>query len=204
MPHLLGHEPRFTTRLILRPFRRKDTGPVHEAVRASLPDLAEYLPWAIGYQRSVTSQFIKDSVGAWASGRAFDFAIRAQGDEDRHLGNVSVWFTSKANMVGEVGYWIRSDASGLGIGTEATARALEIAFDELQMHRIVTRIAVGNTASERIVQKLGFLKEGTLRDEVKVGTRWLDHTIWGLLYREWRHEKRRYAAETSYPPLTGT
>jgi RimJ/RimL family protein N-acetyltransferase len=196
MAQLLGHEPRYTPRLILRPFRRKDTGPVHEAVRASLPELAEYLPWAVDYQRSVTSQFVKDSVGAWASGRAFDFAIRSQEDEDRHLGNVSVWFTSRANRVGEVGYWIRSDVTGQGIGTEATACALQVAFQELRMHRVTTRIAVGNIASERIVQKLGLLKEGTLRDEVKVGHRWHDHTIWGILEREWRFERRRYAAET--------
>lgn len=200
MGQLLGHEPRFTSRLILRPFRRKDTSAMHEAVRASLPDLAEYLPWAVGYQRSVSAQFIKDSVGAWASGRAFDFAIRDQEDDSRHLGNVSVWFTSRANMVGEIGYWIRSDVTGDGIGTEATARALQVAFEELQMHRVTTRIAVGNVASERIVQKLGFLKEGTLRDEVKVGNRWLDHTVWGILDREWRYERRRYTAESWNQP----
>jgi len=195
MAQLLGHDPRYSPRLVLRPFRRKDTTPVHEAVRASLPELAEYLPWAVNYQRSVTAQFIRDSIGAWASGRAFDFAIRTLEKEDRHLGNVSVWFTSRVNSIGEVGYWIRSDATGQGFGTEATARALQIAFEELSMHRVVTRVAVGNLASERIVQKLGFLKEGTLRDEVKVGHKWLDHTVWGLLDREWRYERRRYEAE---------
>ena len=55
--------------------------------------------------------------------------------------------------------------------------------------------ADNNLASERVVQKLGFLKEGTLRDEVKVGSRWLDHTVWGLLDQEWRYERRRYEAE---------
>jgi RimJ/RimL family protein N-acetyltransferase len=60
------------------------------------------------------------------------------------------------------------------------------------MHRVTARIAIGNVASERIVQKLGFLKEGTLRDEVRVGPRWLDHSVWGLLDNEWRYERRRY------------
>ena len=165
---------------------------MHEAVRASLPELAEYLPWAVNYQRSVTSQFVKDSIGAWASGRAFDFAIRAQDDDATHIGNVSVWFVSRANGVGEVGYWIRSDMTGRGIGTEATARILQVAFEELHMHRVTTRIAIGNIGSERIVQKLGLLKEGPLRDEVKVGHRWLDHSVWGLLEHEWRYERRRY------------
>jgi RimJ/RimL family protein N-acetyltransferase len=195
MAHLLNHDPRFTPRLVLRPFRRRDVNPVHEAVRASLPELAEYLPWAVDYQRSVTAQFVKDSIGAWASGRAFDFAIRKVDEQDRHIGNVSVWFTSRANLIGEIGYWIRSDATNQGIGTEATARALQIAFEELKMHRVTTRIAVGNVASERIMKKLGFLKEGTLRDEVRVGDQWLDHTVWGLLEHEWRYERRRYATE---------
>ena len=85
--------------------------------------------------------------------------------------------------------------AGRGYGTEATARILQGAFEELNMHRVTTRIAVGNVASERIVQKLGFLKEGTLRDEVKVGNHWIDHTVWGILDREWRYERRRYAAK---------
>jgi RimJ/RimL family protein N-acetyltransferase len=165
---------------------------MHEAVRASLPELSKYLPWAVDYQRSVTSQFVKDSIGAFASGRAYDFAIRHLDDDDVHVGNVSVWFVSRANGVGEVGYWIRSDLAGRGIGTEATARALQVAFEELEMHRVTARIAIGNVASERIVQKLGFLKEGTLRDEVRVGPRWLDHSVWGLLENEWRYERRRY------------
>lgn len=195
MAQLLSHEPRFTPRLMLRPFRRRDTASIHEAVRASLPELAEYLPWAVNYQRSVTAQFVKDSIGAWANGRAFDFAIRSLSEEERHVGNVSVWFTSRANKTGEIGYWVRSDATGTGIGTEATARTLQIAFEELNMHRVTTRIAVGNVASEKIVQKLGFLKEGTLRDEVQVGTRWIDHTVWGILDREWRYERRRYTTQ---------
>jgi ribosomal-protein-serine acetyltransferase len=189
---MLGHEPRFSPHLALRPFRRKDASAMHEAVRASLPELSKYLPWAVDYQRSVTSQFVKDSIGAFASGRAYDFAIRHLDDDDAHLGNVSVWFVSRANGVGEVGYWIRSDLAGRGIGTEATARALQVAFEELEMHRVTARIAIGNVASERIVQKLGFLKEGTLRDEVRVGPRWLDHSVWGLLENEWRYERRRY------------
>jgi RimJ/RimL family protein N-acetyltransferase len=195
MAQMLGHEPRFSPHLVLRPFRRKDVPAMHEAVRASLPELSEYLPWAVNYQRSVTAQFVKDSIGSWASGRAYDFALRTLGDDETHIGNVSVWFVSRANAVGEVGYWIRSDMAGQGIGTEATARILQVAFEELELHRVTARIAIGNVASERIVQKLGFLKEGTLRDEVRVGRRWLDHSVWGLLEREWRYERHRYEDE---------
>ncbi len=197
MAAMLSQHPRFTPRLVLRPFRRRDVAPVHEAVTASLEDLAKWLPWAAsGYARSVTNQFVRDSIAAWGEGRAHDFAVRSREDANAHLGNVSVWWTSKPNLAGEIGYWVRTDRTGKGICTEATARILQVAFEELGMHRVSLRIAVGNHASERVAAKLGFTHEGLLRDEVKVGSVWLDHTVWGLLDREWRVERRRYEAET--------
>jgi len=186
----------YTPRFSLRPFRRKDGGSVHEAVLASLPELSAYLPWANErYTRSVTNQYIRESASAWIEGRAFDFSIRSQAQPDRHLGNMSVWFTSRPNAVGEVGYWVRSDETTRGVATEAAARILQFAFEDLDMHRVTLRIAVGNRASERVAEKLGFGLEGTLREDVKVGHMWLDHTLWSLLAQEWPRTRQRYRAE---------
>jgi ribosomal-protein-serine acetyltransferase len=188
---------RNTQRFALRPFRRRDAASVHSAVQASLPELAEWLPWAArNYSRAVTQNFIRDSIGSWNDNKAFDFAIRRHEEPDRHVGNVSLWWVSRINRVGEIGYWVRSDETSTGICTEVTARVLEVAFYEMGLHRAVLRIAVGNRASERVAEKLGFRLEGTLRDEVRVGNKWLDHTIWGLLDREWVVERDRYRAES--------
>lgn len=186
------YSPRFT----LRPFRRRDVGPVHEAVMSSVSELAVYLPWAHErYSRSVTQQFIRESAAAWHEGRAYDFAIRRDTDPGRHLGNVSIWHVSRANAIAEVGYWVRTDETSRGVCTEAVARLLRFGFEDLALHRIVVRIGVGNLGSERVAEKLGFRLEGTLRDEVRVGTMWIDHTIWGLLEPEWRNEQARYRTE---------
>lgn len=193
----LSTAPRDTPRFALRPFRRRDVTSVHRAVEASLPELAQWLPWAAqNYSRTVTHNFIRDSISSWNDNKAFDFAIRRHDDPDRHIGNVSVWWVSRVNRVGEIGYWVRSDETSRGIGTEVTARALEIGFREMGLHRLTLRIAVGNRPSERIAEKLGFRLEGTLRDEVRVGNRWIDHTIWGLLDREWLVERDRYQTES--------
>jgi RimJ/RimL family protein N-acetyltransferase len=185
MAQHLHSRPRHTPRFIVRPFRRRDVGPMHDAVQASLPELEEWLPWAIGYDRSVAHRFIRDSASAWNDARAFDFAIRLPDEPDFHVGNISVWPTSPANRVGEIGYWVRSDLTGEGIGTEVTARTIQVGFEELDYHKIVLRIAIGNERSDRIAKRLGFTLEGTLRDEVKLGTNWLDHTSWSLLEEEW-------------------
>jgi ribosomal-protein-serine acetyltransferase len=189
----LDPKARYTSSLLLRPFRRRDVKALDEAVQASLAELGRWLPWAAGgYDRSVAQQFVRDSVQSWAEAKAYDFVIRRPADPDRHLGNVSVWYTSRAGPVGEVGYWVRTDEAGRGIATEAVAGILEAAFEEVGMHRVVLRIAVGNRGSERIAEKLGFVQEGLLREEVQVAGKWLDHTIWGLLDHEWRVLRSRY------------
>jgi RimJ/RimL family protein N-acetyltransferase len=143
------------------------------------------LPWVEGYDRGFAQRFIRESVSSWAEQRAYDFTVRTLENLDRHVANVSVWPTSVQNQVGEVGYWVRTAETGRGYGTEAAAVAIGIGFNELDLHKIVLRIAVGNKGSERIAEKLGFSYEGVLRDEVKVAGRWLDHTSWSMLASEW-------------------
>jgi RimJ/RimL family protein N-acetyltransferase len=196
MASSLPTHPRYSPRYLLRPFAKRDVAALDEAVVRSLPDLARWLPWAAeGYTRAVSLQFIRDSILAWTEAKAYDFTIRGAAEPERHLGNISVWHTSRPNLVGEIGYWVRSDEAGKGICTEVAARVLEIAFEELGLHRVTLRIAVGNRASERVAEKLGFAFEGTLRHEVRVAGQWLDHTSWGLLDSDWLRERERYRAQ---------
>ena len=191
----INNRPRNTPRLILRPFRRRDVAPMHDAIHASLPELVQWLPWAIGYDRSVSQRFVRESASAWNDGRAFDFAIRLPEEPDLHVGNVSVWPTSAPNRTGEVGYWVRTDLTGEGIGTEVTARAMQIGFEELDYHKIILRIAAGNERSDKIAKRLGFNYDGMLRHEVKVGDTWLDHSAWSVLENEWPGIKKQLIAD---------
>ena len=183
----LSPADRPTERFLLRPFRRRDIDPLFRAVTASEPELAEFLPWAASpYTRARAASFVKESIHSWRERRAYDFAVRRPEAPARHIGNVSVWHLSRPSRSGEIGYWIRTDETGRGIATEVSRAALRIGFQELGMHRVVLRIALGNLPSERVADKLGFVREGVLREEIKVGDRWLDHSVWGLLEHEYR------------------
>ncbi|TDI52586.1 MAG: N-acetyltransferase, partial [Acidobacteria bacterium] len=140
MANHIHSQPRYTKRLILRPFKRRDVSAMHEAVSGSLGDLQPWLPWADGYDKGSAQRFVRESVAAWADGRAFDFAIRLIDDPDLHIGNVSVWPTSVQNKIAEIGYWISSSETGMGYGAEATTRAMQIGFEELGMHKLQLRI----------------------------------------------------------------
>ncbi len=176
-----------TDRFVLRRFNRRDVDSLAEAVRASLPELSRWLPWAHpGYRREDAASFVRESNQAWREGRAYDFTIRDPRDPGRHLGNASIWHTSRIARSGEIGYWVRSDETSRGIATEVTAALIDVAFDTMGLHKVVLRIAVGNRASERIAEKLGFHRDGVLREELLIGGRWVDHTLYSLLAHEWR------------------
>ena len=183
----LSTAPRLSRRFILRPFRRRDADEMTAAVQASQMELNEWLPWAhLNYSKGDAVNYIRDSLRSWREERAYDFAVREVDEPDRHIGNISVWFVSRSFKTGEIGYWVRTDETANGIATEVAARVLQIAFDELKMHRVILRIAVGNRASERVAEKLVFFREGILREEIKVRGQWLDHSVWGLLEHEYR------------------
>ena len=180
-----------TDRLILQRFTRRDSSTLDEAIRASLADLNQWLPWArMDYASGDTSAFIRDSMQAWKDDRAWDYSIRTKEDPSRHIGYVSLWTVSKLGKIGEIGYWIRSDETSRGICTEAVDRLLGEAFGSMGYHKVVLRIAVGNEASDRVAQKLGFTKEGVLREELLIRGNWVDHSLWSLLDREYRALRR--------------
>jgi RimJ/RimL family protein N-acetyltransferase len=185
MSHPLASIDRKTDRFVLRSFRKRDADALLRAIQSSHRELAAFLPWAHpGYSRMDAASFIRDSNRSWREARAYDFAIRRPDDPDRHIGNVSVWFVSRGFRSGEIGYWIRTDETSDGVASEVAREALTIGFTKLKMHRIILRIGVGNRASERVAEKLGFVREGVLREELKVHGKWLDHSVWGMLEHE--------------------
>lgn len=178
-------------RLALQRFTKRDAGPLDEAIRESLADLNQWLPWArLDYTTSDTTAFIRESLQAWKEERAWDYSIRTPDDPSRHMGNISFWTVSKLGKIAEVGYWVRSSATSRGICTEAVRLLLEEMFESLGYHKIVLRIAVGNDASDRVAEKLGFTREGVLREELLIRGNWVDHTLWSLLDREFRAARR--------------
>ena len=181
-----------TKRLRLRRFRSGDARPLSEAVGESLPELNRWLPWARGlYGLPQARIFIKSSNRSWRRGRAFDFSITMKDDPDRLAGGVGIWQTSRTQRSGEIGYWVRTDLTGNGVATEAAAALLILGFEQMNFHRILMRIGVGNHSSRRVAQKLGFSYEGIAREEIMVRGEWMDHEVFSLLEREWQSRSVR-------------
>ncbi|WP_278244288.1 GNAT family N-acetyltransferase [Caldisalinibacter kiritimatiensis] len=80
-----------------------------------------------------------------------------------------------------LGYKLDKDEVNKGYMTEALKMGIDIAFNELKLHRIEANIMPKNEASLRIVKKLGFYEEGVAKKYLKINGKWEDHIHMVLL-----------------------
>jgi [ribosomal protein S5]-alanine N-acetyltransferase len=85
-----------------------------------------------------------------------------------------------------LGYCLGEAAWGRGYATEAARALLAWAFDALPLNRVQAEADTRNAASARVLEKLGFVLEGTLREDCVVDGVVSDSWVYGLLRREWR------------------
>jgi RimJ/RimL family protein N-acetyltransferase len=86
----------------------------------------------------------------------------------------------------ELAYWIDPAHQGDGNATDAASVIVGHAFDRLGLHKVVAKTYASNPASRRVLEKLGFEREGTFRDEAYVDGDWVDVHRYGLLDANWR------------------
>jgi len=97
-----------------------------------------------------------------------------------------------------LGYCLDQVAWGHGYATEAARSLLQWAFDTLDLNRVQAETDTRNAASARVLEKLGFVREGTLREDCIVDSEVSDSWVYGLLRRQWScRPGRPQAAERS-------
>jgi RimJ/RimL family protein N-acetyltransferase len=85
-----------------------------------------------------------------------------------------------------LGYCLDEAMWGRGYATEAAHALLTWAFGTLDLNRVQAEADTRNAASARVLEKIGFVREGTLREDCVVGDEVSDSWVYGLLRREWR------------------
>ncbi|GAB2834801.1 GNAT family N-acetyltransferase [Lentzea nigeriaca] len=85
-----------------------------------------------------------------------------------------------------LGYILDDAAWGQGYATEAAHAVLRWAYETLDLNRVQAEVDTRNAASARVLEKLGFLREGTMREDCVVNGDVSDSWVYGLLRRDWR------------------
>lgn len=151
-----------TPRLVLRARRREDAGLLKEALDASLPELRATMPWASQEPSPVETiaERAEGSARAFAAGEDFAFAIFDRG-ETRALGGCGLHPRQGPGVL-EIGYWIRTDATGRGLATEVSEALLEEGLAQAGVDEIQIRCDPRNVRSAAIPRRLGFDHRTTL------------------------------------------
>lgn len=104
------------------------------------------------------------------------------------VGSIGYLYLDQDNKKTEIGYWLGKEYEGKGIITKSIKVLINHAFDELKLHKIEIGVARDNTRSRAIPEKLGFLREGELRDYEYINGEFLDRIMYGLKADEWRND----------------
>ena len=95
-----------------------------------------------------------------------------------------------------VGYWVDERWAGQAIMPESVVVLARFAFEELHLHRIQVSIIPRNTASRRVVDKLGLREEGVALRYLEIAGVWEDHVRYAMTVEEW--ERRRDHLATAW------
>jgi len=169
--------------LVLRPLRHTDAR-AWRKVRAA--NAAWLSPWEATSPDPDTplrgfGQMVRNSNRAAREGTALPLAIEVEG---RLAGQVSVAIIWGSLRSGSIGYWVDRAVAGRGITPTAVAMVTDHCLFSMGLHRVEVNIRPENTASLRVVHKLGFRDEGVRERYLHIDGGWRDHRSFALTVQD--------------------
>jgi RimJ/RimL family protein N-acetyltransferase len=172
--------PELTTqRLRLRRFAPRDVDGLHACFGDV--DAMRYWNFPACKSKAETARWVK-ILARTSSPNSYQAWAITQKRGDRCIGMVNYHHRETHNKRLELGYILARSHYGQGLMAEALRALLAYCFDELGTHRIEAMISPDNHASIRLVERLGFRREGgPLRDYWRVGDHYASVLVYGLV-----------------------
>ncbi|MCO5204153.1 MAG: GNAT family N-acetyltransferase [Anaerolineae bacterium] len=171
-----------TPRMVIRCWKPGDAQLLKTAIDSSLDHLRPWMPFAANEPTDVQTKInlLRRFRGNFDLDVDYVYGIFDR-DEVEVLGGTGLHTRIGKNAL-EIGYWIRADAVGRGLATEATAALTQIAFVVNGVDRVEIHCDPQNSASAAVPRKLGFTHEATLQRRIASGDdgEMRDSMIWTL------------------------
>ena len=116
-----------------------------------------------------------------AKDESYSFGIFLE-NSNTLIGDISLYFVRRGpHETCMMGYALSKKHTGKGYATKAVTLALDIAFNKLNLHRVIAEAQPENIGSIRVLEKAGFTREGYARKNLKVNGEWKDHVCMAIL-----------------------
>lgn len=172
-----------TPRLRLRPYAPADAADVFALF--SDPAVMRYWSSAPWTDLKQAHDFLARDAASIAEGSSARLGI-VRKDDGALIGNCTLFSFDRQCRRAETGYALTSAAWGHGYANEAVTALLDWGFEALDLNRVEADIDPRNAPSARALERLGFVREGHLRERWIVDGEVTDSFIYGLLRAEWK------------------
>ena len=184
--HIFSHMPNLeTARLLLRPMRVSDAEDMY--AYAKDPTVTQYLLWKPHASISYTRSYLEYLAGRYRLGEHYEWAVIHK-ESGHMIGTCGFARIDCQHNCGELGYVLHPAYHGQGLAVEASRRVIEFGFGELSLNRIEARYMKENTASLRVMEKLGMRFEGVERSSLLVKGLYRDIGKCAILAKEFQKE----------------
>ena len=175
--------PIHTERLTLRPFHRSDAQNLFDMY--SDPKVMRF--WSSQPWESIdrAHETIERDIKAFKNGEHLCLALE-RSPNSQLIGQCTLFKFSESCRRAEIGYCLAPKVWGNGYMNEALRALIRYGFEHLNLNRIEADIDPLNEASVKTVERLGFVREGLLRERWIVGGEISDSVIYGLLRKDWQ------------------
>ena len=170
-----------TERLVLNELGPEDAQAYHEQQKSAL-DLPGRPTWSYGFETGSPDKArlsFQYSRNAWIKKSRIKWAIRLK--KERVLIGQCELFDFANQSKAEVGYWLGAASHNQGLMTEALRAIVAYSFGTMEMHRLYAHTATENAPSVAMLKKVGFLREGVLRQDGWREGVWGDTVLMAIL-----------------------
>ena len=172
-----------TERLLLRRLHDDDVNEVFEL--RSNPEVMKYVPRPLAKTKEEALAHIALIEDKIVNNLGINWAITLKGSP-KMVGIIGHYKIQPENFRSEIGYMILPQYNGKGITTEALKAVVEYGFELLQLHSTEAIIDPENSASEKVLQKNGFVKEAHILENGFYDGKFIDTVIYSLLKRNFK------------------
>jgi len=168
----------------LRPWTTGDARALYDAARESIATVGPWLSWLDArYKPEDAEHWMSASQEHWQRGSEFRFAVwdNATG---RLLGGAGLNHLNLTHRFGNLGYWVRSSATGVGVASRAARLVARFGLTAAELGRIEILTATDNLASQRVADKIGATFEGVLRDRLLVRDQRIPARLYSLVRQD--------------------